>query len=284
MVETGSFADLLGRWRRHRQFSQLDLATAAHTTQRHLSFLESGRSAPGPDMVLRLGSALNLGLARQNGLLAAAGYAAKFSQTPIDNPDLAAVRSSLRLILTGHEPMPAVVTQRAGVAVAANTAMALLLEDVAPGLLRPPVNVFRLGLHPDGLARRIVNFSAWAVHVVRAVESRAGNGNDPALDELARELRAYLPDDAAPDLLAGTIAPMVLRTRHGDAQLITTRMRFGNTVHTALDELELEAFLPADQATMRILREHAADPLSPAVKAALNSLQDNSFRDAPETG
>ncbi|NYI71992.1 transcriptional regulator with XRE-family HTH domain [Naumannella cuiyingiana] len=276
-MTASSFQELLLGWRQRRRVSQLDLAVAAGTTQRYLSFLESGRSAPGSDIVVRLGAALDLDLRQRNSLLAAAGFAPRFDDAPLGSRELSTVRRTLQLILTGHEPLPAVLVRSSGVPVAANSAMTLLLEGVAPHLLSPPINLYRLALHPDGLARRVVNFAAWAVHVIRAVEARAATNPDPALDELARELRGYLPHEAATDLLAGTIAPMVLRTPFGDATLITTAMGFRNTVHTALDELQLEAFLPTDDATLTILRKHAAAPPSVAATAALAAVRDSGF-------
>lgn len=154
LVEPDRFAQELRRWRRRRRWSQLDLAIRAHTTQRYLSFLEQGRSRPGRSMVLRLAESLGLSLRERNALLLAAGYAAVFPESTLDSQELRPAREALGGILAGHMPYPAVVVRPYGEAVAANAALSVLTEGATPELLRPPVNVLRLGLHPDGMGPR----------------------------------------------------------------------------------------------------------------------------------
>jgi transcriptional regulator with XRE-family HTH domain len=266
------FPSALRRWRHARRLSQLDLATSADTTQRHISFLESGRSLPGRDIVVRLGAALDLDLRARNTLLAAAGFNPQFPAIRLDHPDLDPVRGALRLVLDGHGPLPAVIIEQQGIAVGANAAFGLLLEGISESLLEPPINVLRMALHPDGLARRIENFPTWAPHVVRAAADRAERCGDAGLIDLVEELTLYLPPDSSDNLTAGTVAPMVLRTRHGSARLITTRMTFGNTTHSALADLELEAFLPEDQNTTQILRAQLNEPAPAAIQDALKAV------------
>jgi transcriptional regulator with XRE-family HTH domain len=152
------FATELRRWRDSRRFSQLELALRAGTTQRHLSYIEQGRSMPGRTMVVRLAESLELSLRARNALLLAAGYAPVFPESRLDDDALRPVRDALDGILEGHMPYPAVVAGRAGALVAANAAADdVLAAGAAPELLRPPVNLLRLAVHPHGMGCRVEN-------------------------------------------------------------------------------------------------------------------------------
>ncbi|WP_067715423.1 helix-turn-helix transcriptional regulator [Nocardia yamanashiensis] len=259
VVEATPFAQQLRHWRGMRRISQLDLAIQAETSQRYLSFLEQGRSHPGRTMVVRLAESLGLSLRERNSLLLAAGYAPAFPESTLDAPELGAVRHALDTILQGHLPYPAVVTRPFGVLVAANPAFELLTEDCAPELLRSPVNVLRLALHPDGLARRVLNLPEWGRHIVDSLRNRAARSPDPLLDELIAELVGYLPPvDPGPNHI-GFAVPLRLRSDAGELRLITTLTSFATATDITLSELHLEAFLPADQATADILRARFAD-------------------------
>jgi transcriptional regulator with XRE-family HTH domain len=254
------FAAELRRWRAARRWSQLDLALRAGTTQRHLSYMEQGRSRPGRAMVVRLAEALGLSLRERNGLLLAAGYAPVFAESPLDSADLRPVREALDRILAGHLPYPAVVVRPYGELVAANAALSVLTEGAAPDLLGPPVNVLRLALHPDGMAPRVGNLPEWGRHVVESLRGQALRSPDPRLDAFVAELEGYLPPAApGPDHL-GFAVPLRLRTGEGELRLITTLTSFATAVDVTLSELHLEAFLPADEPTAEILRRR---PMSP---------------------
>ncbi|SNY81572.1 Helix-turn-helix domain-containing protein [Nocardia amikacinitolerans] len=258
--QPGAFAHQLKRWRTLRRVSQLDLAIRADTTQRYLSFLEQGRSRPGRTMVVRLAESLELSLRERNGLLLAAGYAPVFAESRLDTPELAPVRKALDRILEGHLPYPAVVVRPYGVLVAANAAFELLTEGAAPELLAPPVNVLRLALHPEGLARRVLNLPEWGRHVTESLRGRALRSPDPELDTFIAELEGYLPEaEPGPDHL-GFAVPLRLRSEEGELRLITTITSFATAVDVTLSELHLEAFLPADDATAAILRHRAGLP------------------------
>ncbi|MEV7415517.1 helix-turn-helix transcriptional regulator [Streptomyces sp. NPDC089919] len=253
----------LGGQLRHRRalsrMSQLDLATRAGTTQRHLSFIESGRSLPGRAMVVRLAESLGLTLRERNALLLSAGYAPAYPESPLADGALRPVREALDAILTGHLPYPALVAGPRGELVAANAAFGLLTEGADPDLLAPPVNVLRLALHPRGMAPRVANLAAWGRHIVENVRGRARAHPDPLLDELARELTGYLPaEPPGPDHL-GFAVPLHLRTAEGDMRLLTTLTSFATAVDVTLAELHLEAFLPADEATASLLRRRATE-------------------------
>ncbi len=257
-VQSTGFARQLKHWRTLRRVSQLDLAIRADTTQRHLSFLEQGRSRPGRTMVVRLAESLDLSLRERNGLLLAAGYAPIFPESEIDTVELAPVLEALRAILDGHLPYPALVVRPYGILLAANAAFDVLTEGAAPWLLEPPVNVLRLALHPDGLAARVLNLPEWGRHVTEALRNRMTRSPDPALDALIDELETYVPQaEPGPEHL-GFAVPLRLRRDEGELRLITTLTSFATAVDVTLAELQLEAFLPGDEQSARILRDRAA--------------------------
>jgi transcriptional regulator with XRE-family HTH domain len=256
-MEHGGFADVLREWRRRRRVSQLELARRAATTQRHLSFIESGRSVPGRAMVVRLAESLEVPLRERNAMLLAAGYAPAYQETRFDDPRLDPVRTALERVLEGHLPYPAIITDRHGGLVSANDAFWALTDGVAPRLLAPPVSVSRLLLHPDGMAPRIVNLDEWAWHVIDALRLRTARNPSDRLEELVSELEALVPDrplHPGPEYL-GFAVPLRLSSSHGELQLMTTLTHFGTAVDVTVAELRLEAFLPADAATASILAE-----------------------------
>ena len=257
VTDLGPFAHELRRWRRLRRWSQLDLALRAGTTQRYLSYLEQGRSHPGRAMVVRLAESLELSLRERNALLMSAGYAPVFDESGIDAPQLEPVRTALRSVLSGHMPYPALIACQYGNLVDANAAFGLLTEGCAPELLKPPVNVRRLALHPGGLGRRVINLPEWGRHVTEAMRNRARISPDPQADQLIAELETYLrPADLGPGYL-GFAVPLRLRTDGGELRLITTLTSFATATDISRAELHLEAFLPADEVTARYLRERA---------------------------
>lgn len=228
--------------------SQLDLALRAGTTQRHLSFIESGRSTPGRNMVVRLAESLELPLRERNELLLAAGFAPAYPETSLDDPALAPVRGAIEHILDGHLPYPALVADRRGGLVAANAGFGLFTEGVSEELTGPGSNVYRLALHPQGLAPRIVNFAEWAMHILPRVEP-----------ELRAELETYVPPLGPDAGRLGFAVPLQLRSPYGELRLMTTITTFATAVDITLAELKLEAFLPTDQETTRILQKYATE-------------------------
>ena len=261
---------LLRQWRVRRRLSQLDLANDAEVSARHLSFLETGRAKPSREMLLRLAEQLEVPLRERNELLLAAGFAPVYGRRGLDHPDMAAVTRALDLVLTAHEPFPAVVVDRSWELVAANASVALLTDGVAAHLLEPPANVLRLSLHPDGLAPRIRNLPQWRAHVLHRLAREAHLTGDPALAALHRELTA-LPggtDRSTPDGIA-----VPLRLRAGDSvggevlSFLSTVTTFGTAVDLTAAELSVEAFLPADERTAEVLlaaRSPVANPRLPS--------------------
>ncbi|MFI8456081.1 helix-turn-helix domain-containing protein [Kitasatospora sp. NPDC085464] len=258
------FSRALRERRTSRRLSQLDLATRAGTTQRHLSFIESGRSAPGRGMVVRLAESLDLPLRERNELLLAAGYAPAYPETPLDGPALAPVREAIGHILAGHLPYPAVVVNHRGDVVAANAALDVITEGADPRLVGPGTNAYRLALHPDGLAPRILNFAAWARHIVERTRH---------LSDLHEELSSYVSDVEVGEQHLGFAVPLELRTSLGELHLMTTVTTFATAVDVTLAELKLEAFLPADAATAEALRAAAHGAREAGDRAAADPAQ-----------
>lgn len=183
--------EVLREWRQRRRLSQLDLALDADISTRHLSFVETGRSAPSREMVLRLAERLGVPLREQNGLLMAAGFAPVFPERSLDDPALQAARRAIDLVIAGHEPYPALAVDRHWTLLSANRAVAPLLAGAAVELLRPPVNVLRLSLHPDGLAPRIANLAEWRAHLLTRLRHQVDVTADATLGALLRELTDY---------------------------------------------------------------------------------------------
>src|SRR3954462_7816298 len=185
------FGEHLRDWRQRRRMSQLDLANEAEISTRHLSFVETGRSAPSREMVLRLAERLGIPLRGRHALLVPAGYAPMSRERPLDDPALAAAREAVQLILRSHEPYPALAVDRHWNLLAHNAMVPHLLAGAAPALLQPPVNVLRLSLHPQGLATRIVNLGQWRHHLFERLRQQIQATGDQALQELEQELRGY---------------------------------------------------------------------------------------------
>lgn len=253
---------LIRDWRQLRRLSQLDLALEAEISQKHLSFIESGRSAPSRDMVLHLAENLGVPLRERNALLLAAGYAPVYLERSLEDPSLQAARSAIDLLLKGHEPYPALAVDRHWTLLAANAAVAPLLAGVIEAeLLRPPVNVLRLSLHPGGLAPAIVNFAEWRGHLIARLRQQIRATADPVLAELLTELLSY-PTPEAParkgkaseESEPPVVVPLQMRFGDRVLSLISATTVFGTPVDVTLSELALETFFPADQATAEALR------------------------------
>jgi len=254
---------LLRDWRRRRRLSQLDLALEAGVSARHLSFLETGRSKPSREMVLHLSEQLEVPLRDRNQLLLAGGYAPVYGERALDAPEMQPVRHALDLVLTGHEPYPAAVVDRGWNMVAANRAVGLLTEGVAPELLEPPANVLRASLHPDGMAPRIANLGEWRAHLLERLERQVQLTGDEGLAALHEELLGYPGETAdeppTEDRGAGIVVPLRLRTAGGELAFFSTVTTFGTPVDITVSELAIESFFPADATTAQAVRSTLGD-------------------------
>jgi len=253
---------LLRTWRERRRLSQLELAGAAAISARHISFLETGRSTPSRGMLLRLAERLQIPLRERNTLLLSAGYAPMYAERRLDDPALQQARRAVELVIAGHAPFPALAVDRHWTLVSANASVDLLLAGVAPSLLEPPVNVLRLGLHPDGLGPRVENYTQWRDHTITRLQQQVAATADPILEELLAELESYpliskgegttdnSPNEAG---YGGVVVPFRVRTDLGVLSFISTTTVFGTPLDITLAELAVESFFPADPQTAEIL-------------------------------
>lgn len=256
-----NIGDHLREWRQRRHLSQMDLANEAEISTRHLSFIETGRAAPSRDMVMRLAERLDVPLRERNVLLVAAGFAPAFTQRSLDDPALKAARDAVDVVLKAHEPYPALAIDRHWNLIAANAMVMPLLAGVSPSLLTGPINVMRLGFHPEGLAPRTVNLAEWCGHLLERLRHQIEATADPQLIKLYEELKTYpIPARAARERKPADSVAIPFQVKFNETVLsfIATTMVFGTPVDITLSELALETFFPADETTADALREVAA--------------------------
>jgi transcriptional regulator with XRE-family HTH domain len=246
--------DLIREWRTRRRLSQLDLALEAGVSQRHLSFVESGRSAPSRDMVEMLAEHLGLPLRERNVLLLSAGFAPAFAERKLSDPSMSSARAAVELVLKAHEPNPALAVDRYWSLVMANAAVAPLLTLVSDtSLVAGEINVLRVSLHPGGLAPHVANLARWKAHVLWRLNQQIDVTCDPRLIALERELAAY-PAPAAVrgkawDEADAIALPFELKVGGQLLSFITTTTVFGTPADVTLSELAVEAFFPANTET-----------------------------------
>ncbi|MFI7243413.1 helix-turn-helix domain-containing protein [Streptomyces qinglanensis] len=259
-----SVGTLLRGWRERAALSQLELALRADSSARHVSFIETGRTAPSREMVLKLAATLDVPVRERNTLLLAAGFAPAFAATPLDDPALREVRVALEQMVAAYQPYPALVLDGCYTVVAANTGLAALLEGVAPHLLEPPLNAMRITLHPEGLAPRIRNLAEWRGHLLDQMSRQLALHRSPALRALHDEVAAYPVPDTDSPALGDAAAPvpgdrpqfaLPLVIEHGGQTLsfLSTIATFNTPLDVTVSELAVETFLPADPATAKAL-------------------------------
>jgi transcriptional regulator with XRE-family HTH domain len=244
-VET--VGELLRGWRRERKLSQLELAIRAEVSARHVSFVETGRTVPSGDMVLRLAEQLEVPLRERNRLLVAAGHAPVFRERPLDDPDAGQVRAALRQIVRLHEPYPAVAVDHRWNVLLANTAFGVLVEGCAR-----PLNLMRLGLHPDGLD--VVNRAQVRAYLMPRLRRQAARTGDPELHAIYEEMWVAGEEPQQPDP-ADIALPIRLRHRGVELWFINTITTFGAAFDVVLEDVAIETYLPADENTAQHCRE-----------------------------
>jgi transcriptional regulator with XRE-family HTH domain len=253
-----AFGRLLKGWRGRRGLSQLGLAVAARTTQRHLSFIESGRAVPSRDMVLRLGATLSLPLRQQNALLLAAGYAPAWKERDLSTPDLAVVNRALDYMLAQHEPYPAFVIDRCWNLLRANRG-ALNLTEFLTGpapltISSEPVNLAIALLAPEGLRPFIVNWQEVALHLIRSVQADAHADGMPETADLLKRLLEFpdvsaLSEPTMPEESQSPVLPIHFGRNGTSLRLFTTIATLGTPRDVTLEEIRIEFFFPMDQPT-----------------------------------
>lgn len=245
---------MLRTWRATRRMSQLELASAAGVSSRHLSFIENGRARPSREMVVHLSEQLDIPLRERNSLLTAAGFAPLYRETSLSAPEMEQARNAIELVLRNH-PYPAIAVDRRWDLVDANDRALAFLDGVDPELLRPPLNVYRVSLHPGGLAPRVENFDEYADHLLSRLQHQVAMSADPDLVHLLEEMRGYVgrrrPHTVVPP--SSVLMPMRLRVGDDVLSMMSTIAVFGTPVDITLAELAIETFFPADAATAHLL-------------------------------
>lgn len=260
-----AFGALLKRWRAHRRVSQLGLSVQTGISARHLSFVETGRSQPSRELVIRLAEHLELPLRERNGMLLAAGYAPIHSEHDLDAAEMAPARAAVREVLRAHQPNPALAVDRVWNIVDANAAAGVFTQLVAPGLLAAqPLNALRLTLHPDGMAPHVDNLAQWRAFVLGGLHRSALARNDAEALALHAELAAYpyghCSDAPRPDESAAVCVPLTLRIGGERLSFLAMIATFGTALDITLSELAIESFFPADAATAAYLRAWESAP------------------------
>jgi transcriptional regulator with XRE-family HTH domain len=246
--------------------TQLELALGAGISARHLSFVETGRSKPGREMLLRLAEQLAIPYRERNQILLTAGHAPAFPERRLQDAALAPVRLAIDRILEAHEPFPAMVFDRGWNLVAANVSATTMVEgvDIDPSLLEPPVNVLRLGLHPGGLAPYIVNLPHWRAHFLGRLSQQIAVTGDAELKSLMKELAKYPAGEAdgmdvAEPGHSEILGPVRMRAPSGgEWSFFGMFAGFDTPFEVTSSELALELLFPADRATQDAFEKGAA--------------------------
>lgn len=264
-TESG-FSHLLRSWRRKRRLSQLDLALTAGVSQRHLSYLESGRARPSRNMILQLSETLDVPLRERNDWLTAAGFAPVFKARTLDDPQMSQVMSAVRMMLANHEPFPAIAIDRAWNIRMSNAPFDMLAAmigadvwtRIADGTPERPRNLMRLFFHPGGIRPLVTNWTAVAPllwhRAAREADALGGQEMKKVLLDLAQHQDAdtlWAAEGAA--LLP--VLPLAMEKDGVKISLFTVIATFGTAQDVTTDELRIESLFPADEATEKLFRE-----------------------------
>jgi len=268
-----AFGRYMKMWRRQRGLSQLELAVRADLSQRHVSFIETGRSRPRQDVVLRVAEALEVPIRDRNILLEAAGLAPSYPEVPLSDGVAAPFRNAIGKLLESHEPYPAYVINRWWELIDANAAGQRIFPQIGEG----PTNLVDAFLGPGPLREMIVNFSAVAWMFLRRMRREvADSGPDERLQELLARAEAYMKDVPVDVENPGDELVICPHLRIGDQVIKTASMvaRFGTAREVTLDELRVELVFPGDEEAEAFFRrsaQAAREPVGHAVISALAS-------------
>lgn len=257
---TQNFPSVCRQWRQFRKLSQLDLALAANVSQRHVSWLETGRSQPSREMVVRLSEAMDIPLRERNVLLTAAGFRASYSESKLDEPIMAPVLEALEQVLQHHEPLPAVVVDRFWTVRMQNCSAGKLLQAAGietEKLATTKLNLAELTLHPDGMRRFITNWDQAAPSFVRRLRTEALASGDPEVQERYEQYIALAgPLEDTDPVLANLlpVLPLELNIDGLELSLFSVISTFGTPQDITTDELRIESFYPTDEKTRVFFR------------------------------
>ncbi|WP_239489739.1 helix-turn-helix domain-containing protein [Luteitalea sp. TBR-22] len=264
-VEPVPFRALLRTWRQRRRLSQLALALETGVSQRHLSFLESGRAAPSRAMVLQLGEALDVPLRVRNEWLVAAGFAPIYRARTLDDPQMRQVHTAVRLMLANHEPFPAVAIDRTWTIRLSNASFDRLVDLVGPGLWErvggPSRNLMRLFFHREGLRPFVANWREIAPLLWQRAQREAAAADGADMQAVLAELAPHVDAEtrtASEDSSLLPVLPLVLERDGVRLSLFTVIATFGTPQDVTTDELRVESLFPADEPTAGALRSLAS--------------------------
>ncbi|GKQ35339.1 helix-turn-helix domain-containing protein [Streptomyces sp. A012304] len=260
---------LLRRWRDRRGVSQLELASRADSSARHISFIETGRARPSHTLLMRLAEQLDVPVRERNTLLVAAGFAPVFPETPLNDPAMETLNGELERLLAAHDPNPALVHDSLYNVVGANRSLLALVTGagVADHLMQQPLNTMRLTLHPQGLAPAIRNFAQWRAHLLEQMERQIAVSGSEALAGLYEEVSAYpVPDGPSepPATGAAYALPLVIESEGRTLSFISMLTTFNTPLDVTVSELAIETFLPVDPETAAALRDLVGEVRPPA--------------------
>ena len=269
------FGERLRAWRKRLGFSQMKLALESGVSARHLCFLENGRSRPSQEMVVRLCQAMDLPLRETNTLLAAAGFASLYAETPLDAPEMEGLRRILWKLIEQYDPYPAFLMDRSWNVLLANAASAPCFAPFvndAEIWRAQPLNLLRITLHPDGLRRHLLNWEDVASEALSRVQrEEAYDPSDEQFAALVREVESYpdLPDPHATRArsVAGPVLPLHFKTGDLELRMFSTITTVGAPGDITLQGLRIEGFVPADDGSDAVLRdlvERFREPSLPA--------------------
>jgi transcriptional regulator with XRE-family HTH domain len=260
-AEASSFPQLLKTWRQRRRLSQLELALESGVSQRHLSFLELGRANPSRSMILQLSATLEVPLRDRNDWLVAAGFAPLFRARPLDDPQMSQVMGAVRRMLASHEPFPAVAVDRAWNIRLSNRPfdglVALLGADVWTRIGGGERNLTRLFFHPKGIRPLVANWSAIAPLLWHRARREAEALGGEEMKAVLAELRPYQDAEtlgAAEEIALVPVLPLEIEKDGLRVSLFTVISTFGTAQDVTADELRIESFFPADEATEKLFR------------------------------
>ncbi len=258
------FPLLLKTWRQKRRLSQLELALSACVSQRHISFLESGRAKPSRSMILQLSETLEVPLRERNDWLTAAGFAPVFKARPLDDPQMNQVMNAVRMMLKNHEPFPAVAIDRAWNIRMANAPFemlnAMLGADLWQRLGGMERNLMRLFFHPNGIQPFVTNWRAIAPLLWHRAQREAEALGGQEMKLVLTELNPYQDADtlwAAEDAALVPVLPLEVEKDGVRISLFTVIATFGTAQDVTADELRIESLFPADAATEKLFRAAA---------------------------
>ena len=258
------FPLLLKTWRQKRRLSQLELALSACVSQRHISFLESGRAKPSRSMILQLSETLEVPLRERNDWLTAAGFAPVFKARPLDDPQMNQVMNAVRMMLKNHEPFPAVAIDRAWNIRMANAPFemlnAMLGADLWQRLGGMERNLMRLFFHPNGIQPFVTNWRAIAPLLWHRAQREAEALGGQEMKLVLTELNQYQDADtlwAAEDAALVPVLPLEIEKDGVRISLFTVIATFGTAQDVTADELRIESLFPADAATEKLFRAAA---------------------------